>query len=59
MALHPERPTSADRILPPGQRGLPADESLRERSCEKLLPPLVANIRRKVADWRASGPADA
>ncbi|HMO47722.1 MAG TPA: DEAD/DEAH box helicase family protein [Rubrivivax sp.] len=59
MALHPDLPTSPYELLPPEQRWFPADESLRERAYEKLLPPLVANIRREVADWRAAGYAGA
>lgn len=45
MALHPELPTSPYQTLPPEQRWFPADESLRERSYEKLLPPLVDDTR--------------
>lgn len=59
MALHPELPTSPYKTLPPEQRLFPADESLRERSYEKLLPPLVANILREVTGWRAAGYAGA
>ncbi len=55
MALHPELPTSPYAVLPPEQRWFPADESLRERAYEKLLPPLVANIRREVQAWRSAG----
>ncbi len=55
MALHPDLPTSPYAPLPPEQRWFPADESLRERAYEKLLPPLVASIRREVAAWRAAG----
>jgi type III restriction enzyme len=58
MALHPDLPTSPYDILPPEQRWFPADESLRERAYERLLPPLVANVRREVAAWRAAGCAD-
>jgi hypothetical protein len=59
MALHPKLPTSPYETLAPEQRWFPADESLRERPYEKLLPPLVANIRREVAGWRAEGYAGA
>lgn len=55
MALHPDFPTSPYAVLPPETRWFPADEALRATAYEKLLPPLVANIRRDVADWRASG----
>ena len=59
MALHSDLPTSPYELLPPEQRWFPADESLRARSYEKLLPPLVAHIRREVAEWRAAGYAGA
>ena len=49
MALHPALPTSPYAILAPEQRWFPADEALRERAYEKLLPPLVAHIRHEVA----------
>ena len=39
-------------ILDPEKRWFPADESLRERTYEKLLPPLVANLRKAVKKWR-------
>ena len=59
MALHPDLPTSPYEILPPEQRWFPADEALRERAYDKLLPPLVAHIRQEVAAWRAAGYAGA
>lgn len=43
MAPHPDLTTSAYQTLPPLQRWFRGDKSLRERSYEKLLPPLVAN----------------
>jgi len=59
MALHPDFPRSPYVITDPDQRWFPADEDLRSTAYEKLLPPLVANIRREVAVWRASGYAGA
>ncbi len=59
MSLHPELPTSPYRTLLPEQRWFPADESLRASSYEKLLPPLVANIRHEVKAWRDAGYAGA
>ena len=50
MALHPDFPDSSHRILDPDTRWFPADEALREGSYEKLLPPLVHQLRRKVKD---------
>lgn len=44
MALHPEFPESPHAILNPKVRWFPADESLRESSMEKLMPPLVRNF---------------
>jgi type III restriction enzyme len=52
MSIHPSFPTSPYEILDPEYRWFPADESLRESSYEKLLPPLVCKIRREVKDWR-------
>lgn len=54
MALHPKFPKSPYEILDPATRWFPADETLREQGYEKLLPPLVAELRKKVRDWRAS-----
>jgi len=59
MALHPDFPDSPHAILDPSVRWFPADESLRETSMEKLMPPLVATLRSKVKEFRDSGYADA
>jgi type III restriction enzyme len=55
MALHPKFPKSPYEILDPATRWFPADETLREQGYEKLLPPLVAELRKKVRDWRNTG----
>ena len=55
MALHKDFPTSPYEILDPAIRWFPADENLREQGYEKLLPPLVAELRKKVKEWRLSG----
>ena len=55
MALHKDFPPSPHAILDPGIRWFPADEALRESSMEKLMPPLVAELRRKVKEFRDSG----
>jgi len=55
MALHKDFPKSPYEILDPETRWFPADEALREKTYEKLLPPLVANLRRLVKKWRDSG----
>jgi len=52
MALHKDFPQSPYAILEPDIRWFPADESLREHGQEKLLPPLVFTLRRKVKEWR-------
>jgi type III restriction enzyme len=59
MALHKDFPLSPHAILDPGLRWFPADEALRETSMEKLMPPLVAELRRKVKEFRDGGYADA
>lgn len=55
MALHPNFPKSPHDVLDPAVRWFPADETLREQGYEKLLPPLVAQLRKKVKEWRDSG----
>jgi type III restriction enzyme len=55
MALHPDFSASPYAPLIPEHRWFPADEELRATAYEKLLPPLVAGIRREVRAWRATG----
>jgi len=52
MALHKDFPQSPQAVLDPATRWFPADEALRETSMEKLLPPLVPALRKKVAEFR-------
>src|SRR3990170_6964219 len=59
MALHQRFPSSPHAILDPAIRWFPADEALRETSSEKLMPPLVSQLRKKVKEWRDSGYAGA
>jgi len=59
MALHPNFPESPFVILDPSVRWFPADEALRESSSDKLMPPLVAELRKRVKEWRDSGYAGA
>ena len=54
MALHTNFPRSPYAILPPNLRWFPAAEELRSTAYQKLLPPLVANIREGVTAWRAT-----
>jgi type III restriction enzyme len=55
MAVHPNFPESPYAILDPALRWFPADESLRESSMDKLMPPLVPVLRRKVKEFRDGG----
>ena len=55
MALSENFPKDPFVILDPKERWFPADESLREPSAEKLLPPLVSEIRNQVDSFRKSG----
>ncbi len=55
MALHPNFPESPYAILDPVVRWFPADEALRETSMDKLIPPLVSELRKRVKKWRDSG----
>lgn len=55
MALHPNFPESPHAILDPEVRWFPADEALRETTMDKLMPPLVAQLRRNVKAFRDSG----
>ena len=53
MALHKDFPKDPYAILDPSIRWFPADEDLRaEGAMQKLLPPLVADLREKVKEWR-------
>ncbi len=53
MALHPKFPKDKFAIADPNVRWFPADEDLREQGHEKLLPPLVPELRKEIKDWRA------
>jgi type III restriction enzyme len=55
MALHPDFPSSPHVILDPSIRWFPADETLRDTSMDKLMPPLVTSLRKEVKKWRDSG----
>jgi len=59
MALHPDFPDSPHAILEPDIRWFPADETLRENTMDKLMPPLVNRLRRKVKEFREGGYAGA
>ena len=55
MALHPDFPRSPYEVLDPSVRWFPADENLRDSTADKLMPPLVPELRKKVKEWRDSG----
>jgi type III restriction enzyme len=55
MAIHKDFPSSAHEILKPEVRWFPADETLRDTSYDKLMPPLVPELRQKVFEWRENG----
>jgi type III restriction enzyme len=59
VALHPAFPASPYEVLDPSHRWFPADEALRESAYEKLLPPLVAQVRAEVKAWRDASYAGA
>lgn len=52
MALHKDFPKDPYEVLDPSVRWFPADEDLREKGFDKLIPPLVADLRKKVKEWR-------
>jgi type III restriction enzyme len=55
MALHKDFPTDPHAILDPMVRWFPGDDSLRERKMNQLIPPLVAELRKKVKAFRDGG----
>ncbi len=55
MALPKDFPRDPYTILDPSIRWFPADEDLREKGFDKLIPPLVADLRKKVKEWREEG----
>jgi len=56
MALHKDFPKDKFATAPANTRWFPAEEDLREKGgYERLLPPLVAQVREEVQEWRESG----
>jgi len=53
MALHKDFPKNKYAILDPAIRWFPADEALREKGYEKLLPPFVSELRKRISEWRS------
>lgn len=55
MALHKDFPKDPYVILDPDIRWFPAVEDLREKGgYERLLPPFISELRKKVKEWRDS-----
>ncbi len=59
MALHPDFPSNPHAVADPEVRWFPADEALREQTMDKLMPPLVSELRRRVMEFRNNGYAGA
>jgi type III restriction enzyme len=54
MALSPDMPKSPYEILEPGVRWFPADKYFRSAAMDKVIPPLVASLRKNVKEFRDS-----
>ncbi len=60
MALHKDFPKDPYTILDPDIRWFPAVEDLREKGgYERLLPPFISELRKKVKEWRDNKYAEA
>jgi type III restriction enzyme len=60
MALHKDFPKDPYVILDPDIRWFPAVEDLREKGgYERLLPPFISMLRKKVKEWRDNNYAEA
>jgi type III restriction enzyme len=56
MALDKKFPKDKFQVAPAKTRWFPAEEDLREKGgYERLLPPLVAQLREEVQEWREGG----
>jgi type III restriction enzyme len=55
MGLHPNFPKSPYEILDPEVRWFPDARTRRDNPIDKLLPPLVANLRKEVKKFRYDG----
>ena len=51
MAMHKDFPPSPNEILKPDIGWFPADETLRDTSYEKLMPPSVPELHQRVFQW--------
>jgi len=52
MGLNKNFPNNPFQIIEPDVRWFPGDDALGEKGREKLLPPLVNEIRKEVNEWR-------
>ena len=59
MAVHPDFPESPYEILEPEVRWYPDSHMMDTVTVDKLMPPLVAELRRRVKEFRDSGYAGA
>lgn len=55
MALSADFPTDPYVVIDPAHRWYPGTEELELEDASKLIPPLVAEIRAGVHDWRLGG----
>lgn len=55
MALHRNFPSDPYAVLEPEVRWFPGNESLRNTDIKNLIAPLVAQIRRRVKEFRDGG----
>lgn len=52
MALPPHFPDDPHAIVDLALRWFPADEAMRETTMDKLVPPLVPDLRELLKTWR-------
>lgn len=55
MGLNSNFPQSPFEVIDPEIRWFPANEQLRETAANKLMPPLVPELRKLVKSWRDNG----
>ena len=58
MGLDKNFPRNPQIIINPDVRWYPGSDEIGEKGREKLLPPLVNRIRKKVYQWRKEGYPD-
>ena len=58
MPLGLNFPSDAYAVIDPAERWYPGSEELQLAEASKLIPPLVAEIRLKVHEWRLAGYPD-